>query len=86
MSCFTCHTKSPADMADHATGGTTASTASDWHSCAARWLLGHRRKIEQPGKARCSRSLAEASSCSSAAGSTYNEVANTWTGYQTNVA
>jgi hypothetical protein len=35
------------------------------------------RKIEKPGRARCSRSLAEASSCSSAAGSSYNEVANT---------
>ena len=49
MSSFTCRTKSPAGMAGHATGGTTASTAPDWHSCAARWLLGHRRKIEQPG-------------------------------------
>lgn len=37
----------------------------------------NRRKIEQPGKGRCSRSLAEASSCSSAAGSSYREVANT---------
>lgn len=35
-----------------------------------------RRKIEQPGRTRCSRSLAEASSCSSAAGSSYSEVAN----------
>ena len=35
------------------------------------------RKIEQPGRARCSRSLAEASSRGSAAGSSHNEVANT---------
>jgi hypothetical protein len=27
MSCFTCRTKSPADIAGHATGGTTASAA-----------------------------------------------------------
>jgi hypothetical protein len=35
-----------------------------------------RRKTEQPGRAGCSRSLAEASSCSPADGSSYNEVAN----------
>src|SRR5260370_14755509 len=35
-----------------------------------------RRKIEQPRRAGCSRSLAEAFSCSPADGSSYNEVAN----------
>src|SRR5260221_5174473 len=35
-----------------------------------------RHKIEQPRRAGCSRSLAEASSCSPADGSSYNEVAN----------
>src|ERR1035438_496925 len=37
-----------------------------------------RRKIEQPRGAGCSRSLAEASSCIPANGSSYSEVANTY--------
>ena len=60
----------------------TAHGASSW---AASGILAaahaerrpRRRKIEQPGRTRCSRGLAEASSCSSAAGWSYSEVANT---------
>src|SRR5260370_40571074 len=58
-----------------------ATVPSSWPTAGASWpptLDGGegRHKIEQPTGAGCSRSLAEASSCSPADGSSYIEVAN----------
>jgi len=58
-----------------------ATVPSSWPPAGCWWpstLDGGegRRKIEQPRRAGCSRSLAETSSCSPADGSSYNEVAN----------
>src|SRR6266853_1589267 len=58
-----------------------ATVPSSWPPAGCWWppaLDGGevRRKIEQPRRAGCSRTLAEASSCSPADGSSYSEVAN----------
>src|SRR5260221_12946870 len=65
-----------------------ATVLSSWPPAGCWWppaLDGGevRHKIEQPRRAGCSRSFAEASSCSPADGSSYNEVANT--GHQPHV-